>query len=555
MHRLFFILPLRTLARVGVALLTLGAPLAQESPAQRTAPQPMPRSGTLRTMSTEDLDKMKQVYNDFKQLEGVLPIPAFPETINMGTFDPATGEFDSLLTTEHEGASQGVKPQTTISTVTINAALVKLHFDLGNNQSGIVVTVNGKSATVPPRQNSVTIAAGFAPQVHWSVRFGNKFHDDTLIIKRPYVIGAGAFTLPVLPIAVVYAPPQETGVNATATYSKTEWIGSTVSMSFSQEEISTSGEFDALAPFGEKLKGLKDAIKDIPGAAAGTLAATAPYFGAAIAGAQLIAAASPDNKTSLISGNSVTQDHKLDTLEVVKEAVTPAAQKGPGIGDVILYLKNVRLVWLCDKGDVRLAVLGAEDLRWYSAEILKEDLQGIELPIGNVKRPGPKEGMTIVSAPRSGAVTHLDRDTIQSLLNLDPFAVGGPDAELSRNRYERNPGNGGAGEGSFSHTVSHQIEQTDVNAKAEFFTHVEDTKPGWLSIFGVDNSREEIMKTTVTHESSVAKRSGKTIEETLNVVPPPDNPKAPYFVDIYYDRVFGTLAFKETPPGQRRRQH
>jgi ABC-type transport system substrate-binding protein len=180
MHRLFFILPLRTVARVGVALLTLGAPLAQESPAQRPVRQPIPASGTLRTTPVEDLDKMKQVYNDFKQLEGVLPIPAFPDTINMGTFDPATGTFDSVLTTEHEGASPGGQPHTQIPTVTVNAALVKLHFDLGDNQSGIVVTVNGKSTTVPPRHNSVTIAAGFAQQVHWSLRSGIKFHDGTV---------------------------------------------------------------------------------------------------------------------------------------------------------------------------------------------------------------------------------------------------------------------------------------------------------------------------------------------------------------------------------------
>jgi hypothetical protein len=555
MHRLFFILPLRTVARVGVTLLTLGAPLPHESFAQRPAPQPMPQSGTLRTMPIEDLDKMKQVYNDFKQLEGVFPIPASPETVNMGTFDAATGTFDSVLTTEHEGASAGVRPHTTIPTVTLNAALVKLHFELENNQGGVVVTANGKTTTVPPRQNSVTIAAGFATQVQWSVRSGNKFHNDTLIIKRPYVLGAGAFILPVLPIAVVYAPPQERRANATATYSKTEWPGSTVIMSFSKEDSFTSAEFDALAPFGEKLKGLKDAIKDIPGVATGTLTTLAPYFGAAIAGLQLLVAAFPDDKANLISGESVTQDHKLDTLDVVKDAVTTAAQKGPGIGDVILYLKNVRLVWLFDKGDVRLAVLGAEDLRWYSAEILKEDLQGIELPIGNVAHPGPTEGISIVSGPRSGAVTHLDRDTIESLLKLDPFAIAGPDAELSQNRYERNPGSGGAGEGSFSHVVGHQIEQTDVNANVQFFTHLKDTKPGWLSLFGVGDKSEEIIKTTVTHGSSVAERSGKTIEETLNFVAPPDDPKAPYFVDIYYDRVFGTLAFKETPPDQRRRQH
>jgi hypothetical protein len=38
-------------------------------------------------------------------------------------------------------------------------------------------------------------------------------------------------------------------------------------------------------------------------------------------------------------------------------------------------------------------------------------------------------------------------------------------------------------------------------------------------------------------------RSGLIIEETLDVFPDP--PETPYYLDVYYDRVFETLAFKE----------
>src|SRR5215510_11075132 len=98
------------------------AQLPPQPPPARPVPQPMRSSGVLRTMPQADIDKTNEVYNDFKNLEGVFPIPDYPETIDMGTFDVATGEFDGL-TTEYEHPPFG-KPHTFHPTVNLNAALV-----------------------------------------------------------------------------------------------------------------------------------------------------------------------------------------------------------------------------------------------------------------------------------------------------------------------------------------------------------------------------------------------------------------------------------------------
>jgi hypothetical protein len=85
-----------------------------------------------------------------------------------------------------------------------------------------------------------------------------------------------------------------------------------------------------------------------------------------------------------------------------------------------------------------------------------------------------------------------------------------------------------------------------VEVKSNFRTEVQDTRPGWLSLFGIGEDREEVSTVTWTHSSSIEGRSGQLIEATLQVTP--DTPDTPYYLDIYYDRIFGALAFKEPPP-------
>jgi hypothetical protein len=70
------------------------------------------------------------------------------------------------------------------------------------------------------------------------------------------MMGAGAFTLPVLPFAVLYEPPQVSGVSAVATYSNSELMGSTVTMSFGQQTDSTTADFDNFGSFLTRLVAL-----------------------------------------------------------------------------------------------------------------------------------------------------------------------------------------------------------------------------------------------------------------------------------------------------------
>jgi hypothetical protein len=98
-------------------------------------------------------------------------------------------------------------------------------------------------------------------------------------------------------------------------------------------------------------------------------------------------------------------------------------------------------------------------------------------------------------------------------------------------------------------SVTVTVTETGTHATTDSTAEIQDVKPGFLSLFGIGPSTESITKTTLTHSESFAKRTGKTIAEQVNFTPAPGMPDAPYFVEVYYDRIFGTFAFKHTTAG------
>src|SRR5436190_1964869 len=80
---------------------------------------------------------------------------------------------------------------------------------------------------------SITVDVGTASQLKLNVKYDNNFHHrDELKLERPSVIGAGVFTVPALPLALIYEPPQGKLKKNTAKYVKTRSGGTTVRLSF-----------------------------------------------------------------------------------------------------------------------------------------------------------------------------------------------------------------------------------------------------------------------------------------------------------------------------------
>src|SRR5262249_33671736 len=99
------------------------------------------------------------------------------------------------------------------------------------------------------------------------------------------------------------------------------------------------------------------------------------------------------------------------------DTITPTTHLGPGEGDLIEYISNVRLVAAGWNGQATTAKLSDDGIHFVSVHYLKERLSSL--------------GTSDARDP----VTGLDRTTIQALLGIDPLANGGPNAPLDPNRF------------------------------------------------------------------------------------------------------------------------
>ena len=78
------------------------------------------------------------------------------------------------------------------------------------------------------------------------------------MIQRPAGLpGAGAFTIPVIPVAIIYAPPVDSLGKSVATYGVSDTVGTTVSYDFSTDSSETVPKMDgAFTDFNEFKNGL-----------------------------------------------------------------------------------------------------------------------------------------------------------------------------------------------------------------------------------------------------------------------------------------------------------
>jgi hypothetical protein len=222
------------------------------------------------------------------------------------------------------------------------------------------------------------------------------------------------------------------------------------------------------------------------------------------------------------TGTVVTQDHDLAIVDIRQTAFNSEPNDGgPGVGDVIFYLKNAKLVWLTEGGVLRLALLGYERLEFPSVKYLRTQ------------------------------ETALDSATINSLLQLDPFVRTGkyipvgwqPQLNEPRFYLEETFGMSGSG-GNVHYEFSHQVTQTDLNATEHFTMRTEDYREGFLSFLGLGVTENKTLKTIFRHGSSTSNTVGETIETSVDFYA---TITETYVVEVYYDRLFGTFAFKKVP--------
>lgn len=479
-----------------------------------------------------------QVYDLIKQEEAQFMVPAPYVTIDVGTLDAATGSFTGLRTTSerdpeplpHGPNQHPVNPppkfvgqrwvsitidsswhETVTSTPAPKVALapVLLRFSVINAPAGWSVSAAGVTLTASAGQTSLLVNVWDAAIVGWTLTAGGFTVTDSLRIQRPAgppAAALGAFTIPVLPVTIVYAPPADSLGTSTATYTTAETVGTSVDVGFSNETSST-----------------------VPVRATGFVGELQGFTGGLTAEAAVLQAAGAASVASVFTTvvgqlGQVTSTHQdtvsdgTDTTFTVSQSTTDTAGTstaggGPGDGDVLHFYKDLRMVWAYVDGDLRLCPLDQTDV-FVTARGLRDN-------------PGD---------------TKLTAADAAALLALDPFVPSPTAATLAADRFtllERLEYGHGASivkKLDFTRDTKQQVTHKQVSTDSTTW----DAGP-ILKALGVGG--------TTTASFTLTNATGTDVSETVTATANLASGANDYFVvNVWYDSLFGTFAFQPLPP-------
>jgi hypothetical protein len=481
----------RKLAVLTAALVTMVA----ASPLARAADTPI---------------SLDEAYRQIKDNEKLMPVPTPLATTSMGTFDAATGTFEGLAT-EIEIINN--KPVRLVPQVFVNAVNSRLTFGIFNSTQSVRVSVTGAgTAIVPAGRTSISIDIGRLRSATWTISSGTKVYRDQLTIKRPTIIGTGAFTIPALPVAVIYDPPQDPTGSNSVVYTRTTSVGTSVGFSVRK---STSSTATAVNPTFSELGMFQQQLQ----ASAGF--ATATGNGTVATALNAISGALGKAKRNITSANdSLSTSRRTYTFTESHSCAIDAGvvHLGPGHSDMVAYLRNVRVVWFDNGFSTSLLVLGYGSL-----------------------------DCTTIDQLRSG-VADLDPTTADALIALDPFAGAlGPKAPLATDpRYLGLPGIGLLPDIVSTATYAQQllVESSHVETSSRITT--DDLGAGLLSIIGLAPSESQQVSSTLSVSNSADSIESTTVSTALTartLVPGERTELA-----VFYDRTFGNIAFQDPRP-------
>lgn len=479
------------------------------------------------------------VYQAVKAAESTFPLPAPYFTVDVGTFNVATGVFNGLNTdtevdqepVEHGPGQHPRNPAprfigsnrvsvsidarfhrtiTTEPAPHVPLAPVLVKFSVTNAATSWTVRVNGADTSVRAGRSSVLVDVWDAAAARWRISIGSRVRSDIVWFQRPHgphPAALGAFTIPVLPLTIVYAPPVDSLGASSAKYSAAKTVGSTVDFGVTTDVSSTvpvqgsmfltslslakgTFEVDALALKATGNKVASDVFSQIS-AQIGEISST--------------------EQTGVADGTESTMTLIQSTSDELRATVTSG---GPGVGDVLYFYRDVRMIWSYVDGRLRLCPLSFT--------------------------------RTFLSA--TGLREHADAAGISAadataLLALDPFT--GPEGQhtLAADRFTfLETWEYGFGV-AFTHTVSTTRETNRRTTHREYTTE----SSGWdagplfkaLGLGGSDT-------TTVTVTNAVGEKTSSTVTLEANLV---SGPQDLFVVNIWYDNLFGTFAFESVPAG------
>ena len=447
-----------------------------------------------------------EAYRQVKDAEKLMPVPAPLATINVGTFDAATGKFDGLSV---ETVTINGKPVRIVPHVFENAVNARLVFRIVNSTQSVRLSAGGFTAIALAGRASISIGVGRLHDVRWSLTSGLKVHRDELIIDRPRIIGVGAFTIPALPVAVVTDPPQNPARTNSVVYTRSTSVGTTLGITVkngtSTSEPAVVPEFSEINIFQQQLKASKTFLE-----------LTKNDFAAKVLGTVSdVIGKAQRNITTAKDGQSTTK--RTFTFTDTRGCAVDAGVEhlGPGHTDIVPYLRNVRVVWLDDGTQTYLDVLG---------------YQTLECPTIDQLRSG------VAAVPAASAA---------AMIALDPFTGPlGPATPLaSDSRYVSQPGIGLLPGIVNTATFSQQllVENSHVDTSTRVVS--DDLGAGLLALVGLAPSQTQQLTSTFSVSNESTTTESTSVSTALTARTLIDGVRTE--LSVFYDRVFGTIAFRD----------
>jgi hypothetical protein len=450
---------------------------------------------------------LNDAYAQIKDAERSIPIPTPEATVQVGSFDATSGAYDGLAV---ETEIINHKPVRIVPNVFVNAANTRLSFSLQHVTGLVRLTAAGATAIVNKGATSISIDVGKEDDVRWRITAGTKSHSDELTISRPRIIGAGAFTIPALPVGVVYDSPQDPGGTNNVVYTRSTSVGTSVGLTVRDASSSSASavnpDFPTISMFHSQLQ----ATAGFASATGNSAAATAlTKIDSLLGKATRNVNTSEDSTSTSRRTYTFTESHTC--------APDPLATHGPGHGDRIAYLRNARLVWLNNGSQTYAQLLGYGSYECPTIDQLSSGVAGLS---------------AAAAAP---------------LIALDPFTGPlGAKTPLAGDRFVALPGIGLLP--GLIQIATYQQQLLLDHSATETSTRVvtDDLGAGLLSLVGLAPSQSGTFSSTLAVSSTATTSESTTVTTTLTARTLTAGVRTE--LAVFYDRLFGNVAFQDPRP-------
>jgi hypothetical protein len=337
-------------------------------------------------------------------------------------------------------------------------------------------------------------------------------------------VGAGAVTIPALPVTIVYAPPVDAQKKNQATSTTSRTLGNTTTVSFTTSSSTTHpvpSQFQTTTDISKGMSALGQVLSKIHN----------PIVEGIGAGLSVLSSLLGSSSAAQTASQAATSQHALAVTNTSAVTIyTSADVGGPGVGDIIAYFYNARVLWYSLNGTMSLALLGYDGFKTQSVKRLQDALSTL-----NNQPPGTVD-------PES----HIDAATLRQLLKLDPFVAGGPGVQLPTPRFaESQNGVVDPGGPELTYMAQTTVTTTALTSTTASTLNVENDSEGLLSSFlnipiGVTTS--QTLQSEVSQSSSNQFTSGQSVTQSYSFY---NNGSEHYECEVYLDAIFGTFAFRD----------